>query len=212
MGVREGWEKSELCDARIFSGLDYVSPQEEGKYKATSLGYLFLCCGNSFSQQPITYWSTLGVVTCAIYTDVKVCAAPWLLDSVSVPCSRRGLLICESTPKQRNLYCTPFWASLQHPFLAQQARPGSLLSLSLFWTAAVLTGHRCSLTPDLPVLPTWSPLALSHAHRHYAVTCAVPGVQVATAGNLESTKENSKKIIPQKSDYNPTKHTKASNG
>lgn len=38
------------------------------------------------------------MVTCIIYTDVKLCAAFWLLNLVSVPHSCGGLLICESTP------------------------------------------------------------------------------------------------------------------
>ena len=33
------------------------------------------------------------------YTDVKLCAALWLLNLAPVPHSCRGLLICESTPK-----------------------------------------------------------------------------------------------------------------
>lgn len=40
------------------------------------------------------------------WTDVKACVVPWLMDSVPVPSSHRGLLVCESTLNKETLFIT----------------------------------------------------------------------------------------------------------
>ena len=54
------------------------------------------CCGISFGQWPLRCWTTFGMVLGTIKADVEDVLS-CLLDSVPVPCSCRGWLICEST-------------------------------------------------------------------------------------------------------------------